>query len=289
MIGERTFDRRFFVLAPSFHGATLLAKLLNAHPKVVCLGDTYPSHAYDQVCGCGRLVSECPFWLNIGEKIGAARYADQPELLPSWPRLTGTALDGRLYSNLPIPLLRLLRAKDAGVFLDDYDKFVAAVYAQHLGRDPKVFIDGVKSLARVKAFVASGGRVDGVLHVVRDAADYVKSATKNHGDSVGGLARNAFSWRMYHSRSSALRRYVPYLRIGYDQLCDSTDETLDSIFRFLGVAPQSVAELRTNFAREWHFMGNSSMFHFDGKIRQSHHATTARERFVIDLFAGRLS
>jgi hypothetical protein len=47
------FDRVFFVLAPSYHGATLLAKLVNAHPGVTALGDTMPSNRVDHFCGCG--------------------------------------------------------------------------------------------------------------------------------------------------------------------------------------------------------------------------------------------
>src|SRR5680860_1773785 len=59
------FDKTFFVLSPSYHGATLLAKLINAHPEVTALGDTMPSNRFDQVCGCGTRVSACHFWQAI--------------------------------------------------------------------------------------------------------------------------------------------------------------------------------------------------------------------------------
>lgn len=284
MIGERTFDRRYFVLAPSFHGSTLLAKLLNAHTQVVYLGDTYPTNGYDQVCGCGLHISACPFWRAVKEAVGAARYADCPDMLPNWPKLTGTALDGRLYANLPMAMLRRLVPAKAEIFRGDYEKFLAAVYAH---RDATVFVDGVKSVARVRAMIASGGRVDGVLHVVRDAADYVKSALKNHGADAATLARNAWLWRTFHKRAAGLGRQVPYLRIDYGALCDRTDATLAEAFGFMGVAGADVAALRQNFGREWHFIGNASVLDFDGRIRQSHHAVTTREKAVIDLFAGR--
>ena len=54
------FTKTFFVLSPSYHGATLLSKLLNAHPEVTALGDTYPSNQFDQICGCRRRYPPLP-------------------------------------------------------------------------------------------------------------------------------------------------------------------------------------------------------------------------------------
>lgn len=71
------FETTYFVLSPSYHGATLLAKLLNAHPELTALGDTYPSNAFDQVCGCGEYVSACPFWQGIKKDTDAARHGER--------------------------------------------------------------------------------------------------------------------------------------------------------------------------------------------------------------------
>ena len=40
------FKRIYFTLCPSFHGATLLAKYLNAHPHIVCLGDIVIANSF---------------------------------------------------------------------------------------------------------------------------------------------------------------------------------------------------------------------------------------------------
>ena len=77
-----------FVLCPSFHGATLLAVLLNNHPDIVTLGDTNPTRAYDQICACERLVSECPFWQEVARECQTARFADGAKMLPTLPRIS---------------------------------------------------------------------------------------------------------------------------------------------------------------------------------------------------------
>jgi hypothetical protein len=79
------FEQAYFVLSPSYHGATLLSKLINAHPELTALGVTYPSNGFDQVCGCGKKVSECPFWQAIKADVGAERYPGTRVMLPQFP------------------------------------------------------------------------------------------------------------------------------------------------------------------------------------------------------------
>lgn len=43
------FEKTYFTLSPSYYGATLLAKLINGHPELTALRDTYLSNAFDQV------------------------------------------------------------------------------------------------------------------------------------------------------------------------------------------------------------------------------------------------
>ncbi|MEX0383602.1 hypothetical protein [Spiribacter pallidus] len=83
------FEKAFFVLSPSYHGATLLAKLINAHPDLTALGDTYPSNAFDQVCGCVRRVSQSSFWQAVKADLGTERHPDTRVMLPQYPRDRG--------------------------------------------------------------------------------------------------------------------------------------------------------------------------------------------------------
>lgn len=79
------FENTYFVLSPSYHGATLLSKLINAHPELTALGDTFPSNAFDQVCGCGERVSKCPFWQAVKSDVGGERYLSNRVMLPQYP------------------------------------------------------------------------------------------------------------------------------------------------------------------------------------------------------------
>src|SRR5262249_23449475 len=104
-------QRRYFALSPSFHGMTLLAKLLNAHPKAVCVGDTYPSNRYDQTCGCGKKVSDCEFWQTVKRSVRMGSDATAPHLLPLTPKVFGGLSDQIFFRLLPIKILAHLVPK----------------------------------------------------------------------------------------------------------------------------------------------------------------------------------
>jgi len=283
-----TFQHRFFILAPNFHGATLLSKLLNAHSEVVSLGDTYPSNNFDQICGCGIPVSKCSFWQTIQTKVHSERYLGEPNLLPSYPPIMARSIDRYLYNLLPSKVLaRLISAGGQSTFAVDYERFLATVYELCDHQSPAVFVDGVKSVARVLALIACGQPVSGVLHLTRNPQDFVKSSMKRLGGSAGILGKSAVAWRLYHRRARKLKRLVPYMSISYESLAQETDATLENVFRFLGVRHSSFSEIQTNLSARWHFMGNARLFEFDGRIRPSHHETTRFERLVIRGLAGK--
>ncbi len=280
------FARKYFVLAPSFHGATLLAKLLDSHPRVVCLGDTYPSNLYDQVCGCGARVSTCAFWQAVKSEVDAERYTNFPDLLSLHPHLLGEPVAKLVYDNLPASVLKLL-AHTAAVktFRSDYERFLEAIYARCKDRAPEVFVDGVKLSSRVKALVSAGAEVDGVLHLVRNAGDFARSLAKETGDSVGNTAKAAIIWRRRHRKAAKLKKALPYLRVDYESLCGDTDATLAKIFSFLQVAPITLEDLRGQPARPWHFMGNASLFKFDWHIEEKRHSLSGVNRALVEAIA----
>jgi hypothetical protein len=280
------FERCYFVLAPNFHGATLLSKLLNAHPDVASLGDTYPSNQFDQLCGCGRKVSECLFWQEVGNRVGAERYRDYPNLLPHNPKIVGGPWDKYLFNLLGTDVLRsVITESKRNAFATDYGHFLEVV-AEMDQSHSKVFVDGVKSISRVKAMIASGGRVDGVIHLIRDPGDFTQSWMRQSRKSLAALMRSALVWRMYHRQARKLRNFAPYLEIHYEDLADDADSVLREIFLFLGVPVESVENLRSNMSREWHFMGNASLFRFDGSIRRSRHESSLFEKLLVRSLSG---
>jgi hypothetical protein len=262
---------------------------LTDHPDVVSLGDTYPSNRFDQVCGCGAYVSQCPFWKQVGERVGAERYRDFPHLLPNYPAILSGRWDRLLYNMLSPRLLRRLIPKSLrDGFAQDFEAFAAAVH-ENAGRpEASVYVDGVKSISRVYALAASGVRVDGVIHLQRDPGDYIQSTMKQEGRSWRVFLTRLLSWRMFHNRARRIgEEEVPYFSLTYEGLADRPDETLRDLFAFLGASPMSVRDLvGQSKDAPWHFMGNASLFHFDGNIRRSRHEQSPAERRMVRLLAG---
>lgn len=282
------FERNYFVLSPSFHGATLLAKLVNAHPDVIHLGDTYPSNSFDQSCGCGARVTDCNFWVTIRKRVEAERYTACPAMLPMYPEIVGAGTDRYLYNVLkPAVLRRMIPQEAKANFRSSYETFLGAVYDLQATDQSLVFIDGVKSISRVVAMLACGVRVDGVIHLRRNPGDYTKSSMKNTGkQSFRMLATRALQWRLYHNRAARLRKYVPYLCLNYESLCTHPNSVLQSIFRFVGVSDLTMGALQNRMHKEWHFMGNSALLQFDGTIRRSQYDLGVAEQYLIRLLAG---
>lgn len=74
--------------------------------------------------------------------------------------------------------------------------------------------------------------------------------------------------------------------MSYEGLADDIDGELARLFAYLDVTPMSLAELREYFVKEWHFMGNASLFKFDGVIRRSAHKMPARYRRWVQALSG---
>lgn len=150
-----------------------------------------------------------------------------------------------------------------------------------------MYVDGVKSISRVYALAACGVRLDGVIHLQRDPGDYVQSCMKQGVRSWRVLIARSLGWRMFHNRARRTSKELPYFSLTYEELADRPDETLRRLFVFLGVSPMSVRDLNRRKHEMWHFMGNASLFHFDGNLRRSRHDQSTSERRVVHLLTGR--
>lgn len=178
--------------------------------------------------------------------------------------------------------------REKRAFVEDYDRFLEAVFAEQGKADAVVFVDGVKSIARIVAFIAAGADVGGVIHLVRDPGDFATSSMKQTKRGLGGLIKAGVGWRLYHNRARRLGRYVPYLRVSYEELADRTDATLGAVFDFIGVPRLGARELFADSDRVWHFMGNSSLFGFDGQVRRRTYELGRAERLLVRMAAGRI-
>ena len=286
-----TFEKRFFVLCPSFHGATLLAKLLNAHPDISALGDTYPSNAFDQTCGCGRNVSACDFWRITRERIADYYSQDSPNWLPFLPGQTQNIAQRLRFSDYlfrkrlnPSNAHRYFSKAELAHLCEGQETFLSAIF-DHM--PAPIFVDGVKSIGRLSCLIAGGARVDGIIQIKRNAADFVGSAMRNTGRvGLAGAAEHTLRWRNYHAKVASFSTEVPHHCLSYESLASDTDATLGEIFNFLGCPARSLEELREGLHREWHFMGNISVTRFDGTITRSTHELPFLQRSLVRAISG---
>ena len=57
-----------YLLGAGRSGTTMLATILNNHPKIYTIGEMHQFLDYvleDKDCSCGKILSECPFWSTI--------------------------------------------------------------------------------------------------------------------------------------------------------------------------------------------------------------------------------
>jgi len=258
MMWRLTKTGLIFQLAPSFHGATLVSLLLNNHSRVASLADTLPTLVYDQVCGCREKVSRCAFWSEVRRRIPERGYSTFLPVAPKW--FGGAWLNGRLLYLCAAASLRAGVVLSDRPFFDSFDTLVSLV-RETTGKD--IFLDGVKSVHRFLAVAASGRPVDLVLHTIRDPRGFVLSGKKNaKTDTKAAIS----VYNGYHSR--VLRAIalagVPAVPVPYDMLHQQSNRIFHEIFQRLGLPDEDLMRPVGAFN---HWIGNSSLFAFDGRIR----------------------
>jgi Sulfotransferase family len=296
--------RIVFVVCPSYHGATLLALLLNNHSQVSALGDTLPHRGSDHICACGERVDQCGFWQAVSRGLEASRFADLPMLLPvlPWPltrhQLEGGAihLSGSMRLNreagrvagkvvdLGAPITWRLRPGLVGDFATLYRSLYRLVLDAH---GTSLFVDGSKSWRRAAVLTRALQREADVkiVHLVRDPRGFALSCRTHAG---APLAESAWLWSDLHSRMRSLQALAPYLVIRYEDLCADPQAELERLFDFLRVAPEPVVTA-PRYAGKHHLIGNNMLRSFDGQVkldtRWRDELSFPEQRTVLD-FAG---
>jgi hypothetical protein len=293
--------RVVFVVCPSYHGATLLALLLNNHSQVTALGDTLPHRGAGHVCACGELVDRCDFWQAVSARLEASRFDDLPMLLPilPWP-LTRRQIEGgalRLSGNLRLnraagrlagkvvdlgtPVAWRLRPGLVADFATQYRSLYRSVLGAH---GTSLFVDGSKSWRRAAVLTrALQPEADiKIVHLVRDPRGFAWSSQSHSGAS---LRESAWLWADLHARMESLRALAPYSQMRYEDLCSDPELELRRLFEFLEIPPEPVVTA-PRFAEKHHLIGNNMLRTFDGRVkldtRWRSEMSAAQQRTVLD-------
>lgn len=271
-----------FVVCPSYHGATLLALLLNNHSQISALGDTIPLRKWDPVCACGRRVSECDFWQTVSRRLDTRRFSNLPTLLPAmpWPlshhqveasvvRLSRHSLLNRVagraattLASLVTPLAWRVRRRSVVDFAATYRSFYQLIVEMH---GTSMFVDGFKSWRKVALLsneLQPEIRVK-IIHLVRDPRGFVASRL-NHGPHED-FRESAWLWSDIHHRLESLRATAPYRLLKYEDLCKRPEAEMRALLRFLDVEPESVVSA-PKYAHKHHLLGNQMLRRFSGSI-----------------------
>jgi Sulfotransferase family len=260
-----------FVLAPSFHGATLLALLLSNHPELVSLGDTNPTRP-DAWCSCGRRLGDCPVWAAIGAEVSPFGSVGT-KMLPTVPDLTPSQLvNVRLTAALSVAAIRTSSSvwRLAGRRFDDYLLAWSAFRdAATRSTGSRLMVDGEKSVTKFLAFRSAGDRDVRLIHLTRDPRGFVHSLNKHRlerGREEATVSAATALWTKGHRNILRAARGLGdgrYLHVRYEDLAEHPAETMQRMFGFLGVANHDVCHP----ADDAHVIGNRMASSFSGAIK----------------------
>lgn len=225
-------------------GTTVLERALGEMPGYCVLGETV--HLWqralveDELCGCGRPFSGCPFWTSVGDRaFGGWDQVDPAEVLALKRVVDRNRYLGRLAApRLPAEVSAQV-ARYVGMYHRLYDAVTEITGAS-------VVVDSSKHASL--AFCLRWDReLDlRVLHAVRDARGVAYSWTKGirRPEATSGPASfmptyspasTALRWDLYNSAFGLLARLgTPTLRVRYEEFVADPRGVLGAVAEFAG-------------------------------------------------------
>ena len=255
---------KFLYVTYSTHsGSTLLSFLLNTHPDIVAVGHMTGWRTELQ-CSCGKSVGECLFYRHIADTFRAHGLPFSPTNFGTNYRLVENIRLNRYLTNS----LRFVNNGQSERFRDalvgSIPKFSALLARQDHANlifikaaldfgDATVFVEKstlprrLRHLRRIRELDISA------IHLVRDLRGVVLTDMEHHGWDP------AFATRKWLDRNANITRvlkgFEPKITIHYEDIVESTNQTLATIHRFVGLSHQPFGG---NFkAVGHHILGNT--------------------------------
>jgi hypothetical protein len=252
-----------FIGYSTHSGSTLLAFLLNTHPDIVAVGHMTGWRTELQ-CSCSKGVTECRFYGHIADAFRACGLPFDPTNFGTDYRLVDSF---RLNRYLTGPL-RFVRDSRIERLRDALVRFVPRFSAMLARQDRAnltfikaaldfggacVFVDKstkphrLRHLRRIRELDLSA------IHLVRDLRGAVLTDMEIHGWDPALATRQ---WLEKNANiTQVLKDAKSQITIHYEDIVDSTNETLATIHRFVGLSPQPFGG---DFKQvEHHILGNA--------------------------------
>ena len=256
-----------YLSAASHSGSTLLAMLLNSHPRIASVGELKLSNLGDLSgyrCSCRELISDCRFWQRLIKEMSVEGESFQLNRAGTHLRDIDSAYVRRLLK--PLHRGRFLElVRDTALALSptwhralprwkDRNRRLVRAVAQASGCD--VVVDSSKIGIRLKYLLQIPDQPLRVIRLVRDgravaltymnAAQYADATTpelrgggfgaNRHRDLTMGQA--AKEWRRSNEEAASIQSLLnpdQYIQIRYEDLCQDVGGTLSRIFAFLSL------------------------------------------------------
>ncbi|WP_299625789.1 sulfotransferase [Pelagibius sp.] len=206
-----------YVVGLPYSGSTLLAHLLNAHPRAFSVGDVLDIHGYANLliaksdrnpsgsaCGCGaESIWSCEFWREVDGEI---------------ERRAGLTLrDLDVMSSDP------LRFADHNRLLFDSVADVSGA---------RLIVDSSKALSRLTALLTCTELPVVPIHLMRNPKGQICAALKSGGASV---LKTATHYRRATLMTLRVLRETEHLRLRYEDLILDPQGALTAVMRPLGL------------------------------------------------------
>jgi hypothetical protein len=255
-------------LAGSGHtGSTLMALFLDAHPRIVSVGETSFKRKIQRkrktnlACTCGARYTECPFWQRVFQGVADAGYELNALQWSNDFRYQGW-LAHRLLSRYSANPVRRFVQQAAAAVLPAHNSRVDRVRRVNVElirtvlrvADADVFFDTSKRGMRLHHLLEAPELDVKVVKLVRDVRGYA-SSVKRRG---GAVQDAAVTWRKDQESVEHITRAMPGDRVmllRYEDVCRDPRTWLRQTYAFCGVEPIDPPEAVVS--REHHILGNN--------------------------------
>jgi hypothetical protein len=251
----------------AFSGATLLTRLLGAHPAIATVAEM--SGLIDSVnpdeyfCSCGQKIKECGFWRSVKDGMldrgfefdvadfhtqfisGGSSLFNRLRQGSSRNQWLDMVRDTVLFS-LPAPA-RYFRE------MTNRNKAFIETVLEITGK--QVFVDSSKDRLRPKALQRFSSLDVRIIHLVRDVRGVVASQLRR--DAHITAAEAARAWRQRHRRVEITLASWPkdkQILVRYEDLCINTEGILKQLYNFFGVNPDY--KIGNEEVNSQHLIGN---------------------------------
>lgn len=256
------------VQTSSYSGATLLGRLLGAHPEVATIGEMDGLLARNDpelyLCSCGQRIRQCEFWQAVQAGMRSRGYEFDVADFGLAFRLRGPrAIQWLRKAAFQSGVANAIRDTLLGCLPDERRRMEALV-ARNLAfietvlalTGKRVFVDTSKDRLRFRALRRHSSLDVRAIHLVRDVRGVVASRLRR-GRISRGVDRAARDWSLVHGKIEVALAALPAerrIQVRYEDLCRDVPGTLARLYEFCGVAAGSgTADLRRS---PHHLIGN---------------------------------